>query len=213
MNPNLRGVIAEAAITREAVELGFGVYLPPFGSPRADLILEVGARLLRVQCKSAPLRGEVVVMRARTCRRTAAGFEHGTYSPDEIDVIAGFAPELKRCFAVPITAFPASGSMYLRLARARNGQRAGLHFADDYTLGAIAQLEEHHGGTVGVVGSSPTSSTPPEAAEVVIGAHEFRNRFGWYMERASAGEEILVTHRGRLRIRVGPAEVPLFAAA
>jgi prevent-host-death family protein len=46
-----------------------------------------------------------------------------------------------------------------------------------------------------------------------VGAHEFRNRFGWYMERAAAGEEILVTHRGRPRIRVAPAEPRLFAVA
>jgi antitoxin (DNA-binding transcriptional repressor) of toxin-antitoxin stability system len=33
------------------------------------------------------------------------------------------------------------------------------------------------------------------------------------MERAAAGEELLVTHRGRPRIRVTPAFPPLFAAA
>jgi prevent-host-death family protein len=33
------------------------------------------------------------------------------------------------------------------------------------------------------------------------------------MERAAAGEEILVTHRGRPRIRVAPAEPRLFAMA
>jgi antitoxin (DNA-binding transcriptional repressor) of toxin-antitoxin stability system len=32
------------------------------------------------------------------------------------------------------------------------------------------------------------------------------------MERAAAGAEVLVTHRGRPRIRVGPAAEPLFAA-
>ena len=206
MNPNLRGVIAESAIAAEAVRLGFELYLPAYGSPRADMILGVGERLLRVQCKSAPLRGEVVVMRARTCRRTASGFERGTYTPDEIDVVAGYCPELNRCYAVPINEFEASLSMYLRLSPARNGQRAGLHFAEDYSLGAIAQLEERLGGTQKVAGSSPASSTPTgaPAAPVVVGAHEFRNRFGWYMERATAGEEILVTHRGRPRIRVAP---------
>jgi antitoxin (DNA-binding transcriptional repressor) of toxin-antitoxin stability system len=33
------------------------------------------------------------------------------------------------------------------------------------------------------------------------------------MERAAAGEELLVTHRGRPRIRVAPAFPRLFAAA
>jgi len=49
--------------------------------------------------------------------------------------------------------------------------------------------------------------------ETVVGAHEFRNRFGWYMERAAAGEELLVTHRGRPRIRVAPAFPRLLAGA
>jgi prevent-host-death family protein len=35
-----------------------------------------------------------------------------------------------------------------------------------------------------------------------VGAHEFRNRFGWYMERAAAGEEIRVTRRGRPYVRL-----------
>jgi len=39
----------------------------------------------------------------------------------------------------------------------------------------------------------------------VIGAHGFRNRFGWYMERALAGESILVTRRGRPALRLLPA--------
>ena len=114
--------------------------------------------------------------------------------------------------------------LHLRLSQPGNGQEAGLHFADDFQLGAIAQLEERAAGSRKVVGSSPTSSTPTGAVEaavavgafeapVAIGAHEFRNRFGWYMERAAAGEEILVTHRGRPRIRVSPAAAPLFPAA
>ena len=207
MDPNRAGVIAESAIAAEAARLGFDVHLPMFGSPRADLILGVGERLLRVQCKSAPLRGDVVIVRARTCRRTADGLKHGTYSPSEIDLIAGYCPELNRCYALPMSLFERRTQICLRVAPARNGQRAGLHFAADYPLGAIAQLEEHLAGSEGVVGSSPTSSTSTgaPAAPVVVAAHEFRNRFGWYMERAAAGEEIRVSHRGRPRIRVTAA--------
>jgi prevent-host-death family protein len=36
----------------------------------------------------------------------------------------------------------------------------------------------------------------------LVGAHEFRNHFGFYMERAAAGEEILVTRRGRPSVRL-----------
>ena len=56
------------------------------------------------------------------------------------------------------------------------------------------------------VGSSPTSSTLPfSPAQQVVGAHDFRNRFGWYMERAAAGEEFLVTRRGKPYVRLLPA--------
>ena len=216
MNPNLRGVITESAIANEAVRLGFAVLVPAFGAPRCDMVLEREGRLLRVQCKSAYQREGVVVVRAITNRRTATGYLRGTYTSGEIDLIAAYCPELKRCFAVPIDEFGASGQLCLRLKPPRNGQRAGLHFADDYDFGAIAQLEEHFAGSEGVVGSSPTSSTPrtgaPEAP-VCVGSHEFRNHFGWYMERAAAGEELLVTHRGRPRIRVAPVQPTLASVA
>jgi prevent-host-death family protein len=45
-----------------------------------------------------------------------------------------------------------------------------------------------------------TASTVEE-----VGAHEFRNRFGHYMERASAGADILIRRHGRPFARLGPA--------
>jgi prevent-host-death family protein len=41
---------------------------------------------------------------------------------------------------------------------------------------------------------------------VVIGARDFRNRFGWYVERASRGESFLITRRGRSYARLAPAD-------
>ncbi len=60
-----------------------------------------------------------------------------------------------------------------------------------------------------VAGSSPASSTPPTGAEAVVGAHEFRNHFGYWMERAAAGDEILITRRGRRFARLGPPDPQL----
>jgi prevent-host-death family protein len=37
-----------------------------------------------------------------------------------------------------------------------------------------------------------------------VGAHEYRNHFGWYMERAAAGESFLITRRGRPYARLSP---------
>ena len=214
MDSNRIGAIAESAIAAEFVQLGFHV-LWPFVAERYDMALDLGGRLVRIQCKSAPMRGDVIVVRARTNRRAPEGFRPGTYTADEVDVIAAYAPAIKRCFAIPIETFGESGSLYLRRSAARNGQRAGLHFADDYPLGAIAQLEERCDGIAEVVGSSPTSSTlePAHAAQTVVGAHEFRNRFGWYMERAAAGEAIIVTRRGKPHLRLSSVAPQLGLAA
>ena len=202
-----KGAIAELAIAAEAARLGFGVMRPITDGHPYDLIFEVAGQLVRVQCKWARRVGEVVSVQAIRSRRIAGGGSlRGTYSADEVDVVAAYCADLDECFAVPITDFGPSGCLYLRLSLARNGQRAGLHFASDYPLGAIAQLEERRRGTPEAVGSSPTSSTPTgaPAAPVVVAAHEFRNRFGWYMERAAAGEPILITRRGKPHLRLSP---------
>ncbi|MFL5865472.1 MAG: type II toxin-antitoxin system Phd/YefM family antitoxin [Thermoleophilaceae bacterium] len=54
---------------------------------------------------------------------------------------------------------------------------------------------------------------PSGGLAAVVGAHQFRNHFGFYMERAAAGEEVLVTRRGRPTVRLSPAQEPLPLAA
>jgi len=39
-----------------------------------------------------------------------------------------------------------------------------------------------------------------------VGAHEFRNHFGYYLEQAAAGHEVLVSRRGRPHVRLIPVE-------
>src|SRR6478672_5099257 len=50
-NPNLKGNIAESAIRFAAVKLGVPVFTPVAEHGRADLVLDIGDRLYRVQCK------------------------------------------------------------------------------------------------------------------------------------------------------------------
>jgi prevent-host-death family protein len=39
-----------------------------------------------------------------------------------------------------------------------------------------------------------------------VGANEFRNHFGYYLERAANGDEILVSRRGRPYVRLTSVE-------
>jgi prevent-host-death family protein len=211
LTSNEKGNIAEAAITFEAVKLGIEVFRPVAEHGRYDLVLDTGTRLLRVQCKWGALDEAqgVICVRVGGSRYTPGGYVTSTYSEGEVDAIAVYCGDLGEAFLVPIGIVAGKRQMHLRLNPSRNGQRACINLASKYQLGAIAQLGERSAGSRKVVGSSPTSSTPRGADEITVSAHEFREKFGYWMERAAAGDEILITRRGRRYARLSPPDPQL----
>ena len=167
LTPSRKGAIAEMAIAAEAAKLDIGVLKPLGEGERYDLVLDLRPRLLRIQCKWAPRKGDVVAIHSGTCRRVNGGYRRTTYSPEEVDALAAYCPELERCYLLPISLIAGQATIRLRLAPARNNQRALVHSACDYELGAIAQLGERRHGMAEVVGSSPTSSTS-EATAIAV---------------------------------------------
>ena len=192
------------------------MYRPASEHARADLLFEVRGRVLRVQCKTASRRLGVLVVNLTSSWYTPRGFVRRTYAADEIDLVAAYDHDSDRAYLLPIALVKGMRAINLRVEPPRNGQRAGLHFAADYEFpGAVAQLGERCRGTAEAVGSSPISSTitnPENANGVCVGAHEFRERFGWYMQRAAAGEQIHVSRHGRPFVRLLPATEPLIEA-
>ncbi len=156
-----KGGLAELKIAAAAADLGIDVYRPVVDGTRCDLVFDIGPRLLRVQCKWATLKNDLVVIRLRTSRHSPSrGYVVTTYSASEIDGIAAYCRELDRCFFLPIGEFERRTFAHLRLAPARNGQLVGVKMAVDYPLGAVAQLGERSAGSRKVRGSIPLSSTP-----------------------------------------------------
>jgi prevent-host-death family protein len=136
----------------------------------------------------------------------AGGYVRTRYSADEIDLVAAYCHELGRSYLLPFELLAGQTGIHLRLVPPKNGQRAALIWAADHQLsGAVAQLGERRSGTPKATGSSPVSSTPSESASHTVGAHQFRNHFGWYMERTVAGQEFVVTRRGKPCVRLVPA--------
>ena len=169
LTTNQKGAIAESSITSAAVRLGVGVFRA-VADERYDLVLDIGARLLRVQCKTAALNGDVLVIRCYSCRRTANGMLKRSYTSDEIDAVAAYCDELGRCFLIPIHRVNGLSTIQLRLVPARNNQARRINWANDFEFaatlrryGAIAQLGERISGRDEVAGSSPAGSTnqPP----------------------------------------------------
>ena len=103
---------------------------------RYDLIFEVGRSLVRVQCKWAPRRGDVVVVRCYSCRRGRDGMIARKYTADEVDVIAAYCPEVDRCYLLPTSLSCVRRMVHLRLSPSRNNQRNGINWADDFSLEA-----------------------------------------------------------------------------
>jgi antitoxin (DNA-binding transcriptional repressor) of toxin-antitoxin stability system len=212
MNSNDKGAIAELEIAAAAVKLGLPVFKPLSEHSRADLILEIGGRLMRVQCKWGRLgpNRDVVVVRIGGCRLSPRGYVRSTYTEAEIDVFGVYCGDLDRCFLLPSSRCAGVKTIRLRLTPARNGQQACTTLADDFNFaGAVAQLARAPDWQSGGRGfkspqlhSNPTAETP----SVTVGSDVFRDRLGYWMERVGRGDEILVTYRGRPRLRVTPAD-------
>ena len=126
---------------------------------RYDLVIDTGPRLPRVQCKWGRRQGNVVVVKISTQRLTPAGYVQTSYRADEIDGIAVYCDELKRCFYLPIETAAGRTVFHLRLAPAANNQELAINWAEQHAFGAIAQLGERRAGSAKVAGSSPASST------------------------------------------------------
>jgi hypothetical protein len=151
---NQKGAIAEAAIALEAVKLGIEVYRPMAEGGRYDLIFGLEDRLLRVQCKWAARRGNVLDIPCVSCWRSSDGYIRRTYLPTEVDGIAAYAPDLDRCYFVSIDRVAGRPAIRLRIAPTRNNQQARINWAEDFELvarlrrnGAVAQLGEQRAGS------------------------------------------------------------------
>lgn len=213
VDSNQKGNIAELAIAKEAARLGIDVLRPLTEHGRYDLALDIRGTIVRIQCKWGDSDGDVIRARISSSYHSPTrGYVKATYDATEIDAIAVYCGELDECFLIPIDRIAGQWAIHLRLKPARNGQRAALHFADEFRLGAVAQVEERYRGTVEAEGSSPSSSThhtPEDSEPSEVGAHEFRNQFGYFMERAASGETILIRRRGKPYACIGPPAPPV----
>jgi len=95
-----KGAAAEAEITAAAIRLGLVVLRPLCEGARYDLVVDTGDRLLRLQCKWASSRGNVLMARCITSRHTPRGYLRSTYSAHEIDAIAAYAPDTDTDYAL-----------------------------------------------------------------------------------------------------------------
>jgi antitoxin (DNA-binding transcriptional repressor) of toxin-antitoxin stability system len=200
MNSNVKGAVAEQAIVLAATKLGVPVLRPVNEHGRTDLAFDFGSDMFRVQVKWGRLSptGDVVIVSLRTARCTPRGHVFRTYTKDEVDLFAVYCGDLDRCLLLPAELLADRTVVYLRLTPARNGQRACINLADDFTFdGAVAQLARAtRWQRVGQGFESPQLHSNSANAAVTIGA-EVRGPLGQRLDRVAASEHRLVTRRGK----------------
>ncbi len=131
-----KGAVAETAVVHAATKLGIGVYKPVSDGERYDLIFDLGAELVRVQCKWASRNGNVLVVPCYSCRRAREGMRKRAYTPDEIDAFAAYSINVDRCYFLPLSDIYRQTAIQLRLGPTANNQRHGINWAADYEFAA-----------------------------------------------------------------------------
>lgn len=119
-----------------ALRLRGDTVLVPFGeNTRYDLVVDNGASLRRVQCKTGRLRNGGVEF------ATCSSYAHHpnpkvirrTYEGD-VDDFAVFCPQLGTVYLIPIEDVPGKRMATLRVHPTRNNQRTGVRLAAQYEI-------------------------------------------------------------------------------
>jgi hypothetical protein len=129
------GQRSEAIILAELVKRGYRVLLPYGTNHRYDLVIDVGDRFVRAQCKTGRLRRGVIEFNTASIRANTKRAYQKPYDADEIDLFLVYCPDTDRVYAVDIGE-AASFMTGLRVDPVANGQAKRIRWAADHELPA-----------------------------------------------------------------------------
>ena len=132
----LKGDQAEIEVARDLIRRGFRIAIPYGEDWDFDLIFQrPGSEVLeRVQVKYAESKGIVVPVRCNSESLTNGKVKQTKrYTASMIEWLAVYDASTDRCFYVPASELGAGrDKLHLRIAAARNNQRAGIRRAEAY---------------------------------------------------------------------------------
>jgi hypothetical protein len=129
------GERSEAIIFAELIKRGHRVLIPYGTNHRYDLVVDVGGRFLRVQCKTGRLRGGVVRFNTASTRANTLRAFTTPYDADQIDLFLIYCPDTDRVYALDVGE-AASSNGCLRVDPTANGQAKGIRWAAEHELPA-----------------------------------------------------------------------------
>ena len=124
----------EAIVTAALVRLGYRGLRPLSANQRYDLVLDLGDRFLRVQCKTGRLRNGAVLFSTRSCRSDTRRTHVRSYSPEEADLFLVHCPDTDRIYAVAVGDSGVLTEVSLRVEAPANNQLKRIRWAADHEL-------------------------------------------------------------------------------
>jgi PD-(D/E)XK endonuclease len=136
-----KGDLAELKVATDLLERGYRIAIPYGEDHDFDLILCRDDHLERVQVKYTESDSTVIAVKCYSHSLTNGRIRRTKqYTEASIDWLAVYDRTTNRCFYIPATELGRGRSViHLRLISARNGQRRGVRFAEDYTSPEITR--------------------------------------------------------------------------
>lgn len=127
-----KGDLAVAMLTAKFLRKRFVVLKPISELSRYDLVIERGNGFERVQCKMGRLRDGVIYFNACSNTIDRKGGPRRSYK-GEIELFGVYCHEADTCHLVPVDHVGINEGT-LRTTVAKNGQKSGVRWANDYLL-------------------------------------------------------------------------------
>ena len=131
LNSKAKGNLTELQCLAAFVEQDCDVSIPYGDSSRYDFIADVDGKLLKIQVKTASLKGQdAIKFSCRSTHVNSIGVTNTTYNSKEIDFFATYWNN--QCYLVPINECSVEKTLHFCIPK--NGQTKNISFAKDYLL-------------------------------------------------------------------------------
>jgi hypothetical protein len=129
------GLRTEAAILLELLHRGYSILLPWGVNQRYDLVLDLGDKFVRAQCKTGRLRNGAIEFNTSSVQCNTRRNLTRAYNGDA-EVFLVYCPDIPHTvYCVPVDVAGTSHT-YLRVEPTLNGQAQRVRWASDYKLPA-----------------------------------------------------------------------------
>ncbi len=143
-----KGQEAMLMVQLRAAQLDFVVSLPTVES-RYDMLLDDGKKIHRAQVKyagaiSSKVDGAVTL---DLRKETRGNGKMRTYSPDEIDVVLVYVPQIGKVLWIGPELFAGKQTISFRFQASKNHQKAGVRLAEDFEWKSACSSVARAGGS------------------------------------------------------------------